>query len=126
MAKKDDKKDDKVATIKDTTEAPLEGDLQDGSQVFMPGSGGTGVGSNVQVRTAPMVIESGMRRDDTVILGKAPKSFKAEGRPVDAIESAEVGDINALGVAVTNFIPTTPEGQFFKQAVLKILQHLAG
>ncbi len=119
MAKKSEKKDEE--------EEKKVGDLQDGSQVFMAGAGGSSGGNpDVQIRAAPQVIESGTRRDDSVILGKVPKSFKAEGHPVDAVQSTEVGDINALVVAVNNYMPSGPEGQFFKQSILKILQHLSG
>lgn len=135
MAKKDDKKDEKKDDKKGekkseetgTEMVPKSGDFQDGSQIFVGAAGGGGGGSpDVQVRNAPQIIRSGVSQDDSVIVGKVPKFFKAEGRPVDAVQSAEIGDINTLGVAIQNFMPSTSEGQFFKQVVLKILQHLHG
>lgn len=124
MAKDSKKKDEKV-TIPTTEAMVPTGDFQEGSQIFVGAAGGGGGGNpDVQVRAAPRIIESGMRRDENVILGKVPKSFKAEGRPIDAVQSAEVGDIDALGVAVQNFMPSTTEGQFFKEVALKILRHL--
>jgi hypothetical protein len=132
MAKKDKdtKKDGETgselldAIVAERDAAISAGDYQDGAKIFMQGAGGGN--PDVQVRAAPGVIDAGGTGSlsENVVARKAPKKFVPQGRPVDAVQAAEIGDINALGIAVQNFLPSTAEGQFFKQVCLKILHYL--
>lgn len=128
------KKDKKTAeeTIDEVVEETAiaatlpEGDFQDGAQIFMRGTAGQSGSPDVIVRAAPGVIDTGGAGSlsESVRSRRPPKIFTPEGRPIDAVQTAEIGDINALGVAVQNFMPGTSEGQFFKQVLLKVLHHM--